>query len=174
MTHPDDNVEVSLCPLGAQARSARRRLQEQERLSLRSTLNRLTEANTSYDVSKFEAHLPAHFSGYLIRSRRRLEMEGHRQRSSLDACHHKIMTGDCALAAVFVGGQRWTVEMVITGRKEWPIRIVQISSRFDQLPCPAIRNLIHEQLGIPVRTRRTKMSGRFELRSGFPPPWEMD
>ncbi len=132
--------------------SSKRWQQEHERLSRVSTLERLTKTNAQYDLSKFEAHLPADFSGYFIRSSRRLGMEGLRQRHCVASYHHKIMTGDCAIAAIFVDGQRWTVEMVVTGHSEIPIRIVQIKSRFNQLPSHAVREIIYEILGISANS----------------------
>ena len=131
--------------------STKRWKQEHERLSRMATLDRLVAANITYDLSKFEEHLPAHFPGYLIRSSRRLGMEGLRQRHCVASYHHKVMTRDCAIAAVFVEGLRWTVEMVVTGRETDPILIAQIKSRYNESPCRRVRDAIHDLLGVAVR-----------------------
>ncbi|MCB1098669.1 MAG: hypothetical protein KDN22_24065 [Verrucomicrobiae bacterium] len=133
--------------------SAKRWKDEHERLARSETLIRLAEENVSYDVSCYESHLPKGFAGYLIRTSRRLGMEGLRQRHCIASYHSQLVAGRCAVATVFMEGQRWTVELNSTGISEAPIRIAQIRSRFNELPSRAVRDAIHDILNIPVANR---------------------
>ena len=140
------------------ARSQRRRINlewgakrwkhEHDRLSRAEVLDRLAGENTTYDVSGFEALLPDRFDGYLIRTSRRLGMEGLRQRHCVASYHSQLQAGNCAIAAVFVDRQRWTVQLLPTGKADAPLRIAQIKTRLNGLPSGAIRDRIHELLGI--------------------------
>jgi hypothetical protein len=60
--------------------SAGRWKSEHDRLSRAEALATLARENVTYDVAKFAQHLPGKFPGYLIRTSRRLGMEGLRQR----------------------------------------------------------------------------------------------
>ncbi len=128
--------------------SAKRWKAEHDRLSRAETLQRLTQENIVYDVSKFEARLPRIFNGYLIRTSRRLGMEGLRQRHCVASYHDMIKAGRCAIAAVFVGKRRWTVELVETPGSEAELRIAQIKTRLNGLPSNEVRERIHEMLGV--------------------------
>lgn len=122
--------------------SAKRWEQEHNRLARQETLWRLTEENAHYDVSKYLAYLPAAFPGYLIRTSRRLGMEGLRQRHCVASYHQKVLAGYSAIAVVFLERQRWTVQIALTGKRNAPLRIQQIQSRFGRLPTPAVCNAI--------------------------------
>jgi hypothetical protein len=128
--------------------SVRRWREEHDRLSRAETLMRLGEVNVRYDLRDVAAWLPRRFRGYLIRSSRRLGMEGLRQRHCVAAYHAQIQAGYCAIVAVFVDRKRWTVQLACTGDEEVPLRIVQIRSRFNTMPTRDIRETIHGELGI--------------------------
>jgi len=130
---------------------AKRWKEEHDRLSRAEALQRMAAENVRYDVSKFEKHLPERFSGYLIRSSRRLGMEGLRQRHCVASYDSRVRKGDCAIAAVFADGQRWTVELRLTNDPEAPLRIDQIKTRHNGLPPASIRQQIHKVLGIDLK-----------------------
>lgn len=122
--------------------SAKRWEQEHNRLSRHETLRRLTDENAHYDVSKYIAHMPASFPGYIIRTSRRLGMEGLRQRHCVASYHQKVLAGYSAIVVVFLEHQRWTVQIALTGKCGAPLRIQQVQSRFGRLPTPEVRNAI--------------------------------
>ncbi|MFC3052375.1 DUF6878 family protein [Kordiimonas pumila] len=132
--------------------SEKRWRSEHDRLSRVETLKTLTGENTLYDLTEYEKHLPTCFSGYLIHSSRRLGMEGLRQRHCVASYHYRVKGGTCAIATVFVEKQRWTVELLRTGNVDHPLRIAQIKSRFNASPDQKIRAVIHEILGISLKT----------------------
>lgn len=133
--------------------SARRWQEEHDRLSRAETLKRLREENVHYDLAEATASLPAHFCGYLIRSSRRLGMEGLRQRHCVAGYHAQVQAGYCAIASVFIDRERWTVQLARTGDEEAPVRIVQIRSRFNKVPTREVREAIHRELAIPMELR---------------------
>ena len=130
--------------------SAKRWRVEHERLSRAAALTRLSEANESYDVTKFLPYVPGGLPGYLIRSSRRLGMEGLRQRHCVASYHAQLMRGSCALASVFHNGKRWTVQVMLTGASERPVRIAQICTRLNGTPTMAERTAIHELFEIDL------------------------
>jgi hypothetical protein len=121
---------------------------EHDRLARSEALRRLAGENTAYDVSRYAALLPPRFSGYLIRTSRRLGMEGLRQRHCVASYHARLQAGSCAIAAVFVDRHRWTVQLILTDNPERPLHIAQIRSRFNELPGTTVLKRIHETLGI--------------------------
>jgi len=121
---------------------------EHERLSRVATLERLAGTNVEYPVSEVAALLPKRFPGYLIRSSRRLGMEGLRQRHCVADYHERILSGRSAIASVFADGKRWTVELVATGDNEAPLRMTQVKTRYNGLPSETIRKRIAKMLGI--------------------------
>lgn len=121
---------------------------EHDRLSRAEALRRMVEHHTHYDVSRYEAYLPAHFPGYLIRSSRRLGMEGLRQRHCVASYHDRLQNGSCAIATVLLDRTRWTVELKLTDDAAHPLRIVQIKTHHNGLPSAAISQAIHRLLGI--------------------------
>ncbi len=123
---------------------------EHDRLSRAETLIRLGAENVAYDVSAYAVHLPERFSGYLIRSSRRLGMEGLRQRHCVASYHDLVKHGSCAIACVFVDGQRWTVQLHRTDDPQRPLRISQIKTRHNGRPDKAARERIYSILGIPL------------------------
>ncbi|NKB55087.1 MAG: hypothetical protein GKS00_02020 [Alphaproteobacteria bacterium] len=145
--------------------SARRWQLEHDRLSRAEALDRLTAENARYDVAEFEALLPAAFDGYLIRSSRRLGMEGLRQRHCVASYDTQLRTGRCAIASLLVGKRRWTVQLFATGNPEYPLRIGQIKTRFNEQPSKEICSRIHEMLGValapPVEKQVTDGTQRF-------------
>ena len=128
--------------------SASRWKTEHDRLSRAETLARLAEQQVHYAVTKFEQHLPETFPGYLIRSSKRLGMEGLRQRHCVASYHDQLMSGHCAVASLFVDRQRWTVQLFLTGKLDAPLRIGQIKTRFNGLPSNEVRSAIFNMLGI--------------------------
>lgn len=123
---------------------------EHERLSRAQALAALAGENTLYDLSAFARHLPPRFPGYLIGSSRRLGMEGLRQRHCVADYHDRIKAGTCAIAALFIDKQRWTIQLELTKDPEAPLRIAQIKTRYNGLPSAEIRQRIHQILGIAI------------------------
>lgn len=121
---------------------------EHDRLSRAEALRRMVEHNTHYDVSRYEAYLPAHFPGYLIRTSRRLGMEGLRQRHCVASYHDRLQNGSCAIATVLLDRTRWTVELKLTDDAAHSLRIVQIKTRQNGLPSASVSQAIHRLLGI--------------------------
>lgn len=130
---------------------AKRWKEEHDRLSRAEALRSMAAENVRYDVSKFEKHLPERFSGYLIRTSRRLGMEGLRQRHCVASYDSRLKNGHCAIAAVFVDGHRWTVELALTKDEAAPLRIDQIKTRYNGLPPASVRQEIHDMLGIDLK-----------------------
>lgn len=130
---------------------AKRWKEEHDRLSRAEALQRMAQENVRYDVSKYEKHLPERFNGYLIRTSRRLGMEGLRQRHCVASYDSRLKRGDCAIAAVFADGQRWTVELALTKDADAPLRIDQIKTRYNGLPPTSVRQEIHDILGIDLK-----------------------
>lgn len=128
--------------------SAKRWEDEHNRLSRAATLQCLARENVQYNLAAYEAYLPKGFPGYLIRSSRRLGMEGLRQRHCIAGYHAHIQAGYCAIAVVLLARQRWTVQLALTGRRAAPLRAVQIRSRFNETPSATMRHLICARLGI--------------------------
>lgn len=130
--------------------SPRRWKEEHERLSRAITLRRLAGENVQYDLGDFAALLPR-FPGYLIRSSRRLGMEGLRQHHCVAAYHNRITSGRRAILVVFLDCQRWTVEIALTGDDEHPLDLLQVKGRFNVNPSLDQRARIYELLGIEQR-----------------------
>lgn len=123
--------------------------QEHERLSRLATLKRLASASVVYDLSAFDAVMPGCISGYLIRTSRRLGMEGLRQRHCVASYHDQVNSGHCAIATVFVAGRRWTAQLYLTGNAEQPLRIGQVKGQYNVLPPREVNLHIRGMLGIP-------------------------
>lgn len=127
---------------------------EHDRLARSEALHRLTKENVEYNLSKFNAFLPETFKGYVIPNSRRLGMEGLRQRHCVASYHHRVKSGNCAIAAIFVNQQRWTVELIPTGNPDFPLRIGQIKTRFNESPSKEIRDSIHKMLNIDPKPKQ--------------------
>lgn len=121
---------------------------EHERLSRAEATVRLAEENVAYDVSQFAGLLPNRFAGYLIQNSRRLGMEGLRQRHCVASYHQDLIDRRCAIASVFLDKQRWTVQLMLTGNKEAPLRIVQCRTRYNGSASVQVLNHIHDLLNI--------------------------
>lgn len=132
--------------------SPKRWQEEHDRLSRAETLARLSEGNVAYDTAKFAALLPSRFSGYLIRTSRRLGMEGLRQRHCVASYHQQLLGGHCAIACVFVDHKRWTVQLVVTEDESIPLRVVQVKTRFNGVASNEILKRIHEMLNLKQGT----------------------
>lgn len=121
---------------------------EHNRLSRAATLLRLSDEYVEYDVSKYEPHLPAKFPGYLIRSSRRLGMEGLRQEHCVASYHNQLARGYSAIASVFLDKRRWTVQLHLNNNLDDPIRISQIKSRHNTPATGDERRAIYALLGV--------------------------
>lgn len=130
--------------------SAKRWASEHDKLSRYASLKALSDANRHFDVSYFERNIREEFPGYLIKTSRRLGMEGFRQKHCVASYEHKIVLGGTAIASMFVGKTRWTVELLKTTNPEHPIRIGQIKSKYNAVAPDDIRVTIHEHLGIVI------------------------
>lgn len=84
---------------------------EHDKMGRVATMHRLREAAQQYDLARYDALLPSNYPGYLIRTSRRLGMEGLRQQHCVASYASKVSAGTCGIASVFAQGQRWTVEL---------------------------------------------------------------
>ena len=91
--------------------------------------------------------MPKRWPGYLIRSSRRLGMEGLRQRHCVAPYDARIRLGSCAIAVVFVDRQRYTVELRSNGKGD--LAVVQTKGRFNRAPNPDVQQRILDFLGQP-------------------------
>jgi len=128
--------------------SAKRWQEEHDRLGRYATLKMLSEKAWGYRLEYFRDNLPEEFPGYLIKTSKRLGIEGLRQRHCVASWHERIMNDMAAIAVVFVERTRWTVELIRTGSDERPLRIGQIKGRYNRNPDQATRKHIHEWLEI--------------------------
>lgn len=133
--------------------SPRRWREEHDKLSRLVTVKRLREDNVEYNLSAYERHLPRKWPGYLLRSRVKLALEGHRQDHCVASYDEEVGAGRCAIATVFVDRKRWTVELVQTGRDQDPLGIRQIQGRRNRRPTAAQRRAVHEALGLQKPAR---------------------
>lgn len=123
---------------------------EHDRMARVAALTRLTLDSRHYDVRAFERHLPATWPGYLIRTSRRLGMEGARQRHRVASKDQALRERRRAIAVVFLNRRRWTVELALRCSDDAPLQIMEIRSRFNRLPTRVEREAIHAVLGIPT------------------------
>lgn len=130
---------------------AKRWKEEHDRLSRAEALQKMAQENVHYDVSKYEKHLPEHFSGYLIRTSRRLGMEGLRQRHCVASYDGRLRNGNCAIAAIFVDKRRWTVQLGLADNADAPLRICQIKSKHNAVPPASVRQKIFDLLGVDLK-----------------------
>ena len=136
---------------------------EHDQLSSVETLHVLSAKNVRYDIDDYRRRLPDRFPGYLIRSSRRLAMEGLRQRHCIAAHDGEIEEGRCAAAAVFVGGSRWTALVVPDGPDR--LRIDEIRRRANVIPNTRVRNHVHAVLGIELPEVRIDDAEGLDSRS---------
>ncbi len=120
---------------------------EHARLSRRVTLEQLKADDAVYELSAFEALLPERWPGYLVRTSRRLGLEGLRQKHCVAAYHPRIRDGRCAIATVLLKGQRWTVELRKYGNPG-ELWITQIAGRNNAPASRQVRSAIHRALGV--------------------------
>lgn len=139
--------------------SASRWKEEHDRLARVEALQSMAKDNVDYDLTRFEARLPAQFPGYLIRSKRRLGMEGFRQRHCVASYHEQIAKGSLAVAALFVAHQRWTVALKLVSEPAEGLQITQIRTRYNAVPPPHIRQQIYDILGIAPPDRPVALGG---------------
>lgn len=130
--------------------SAKRWTSEHDKLSRYASLKALSDANRQFEVSYFEKNIREIFPGYLIKTSRRLGMEGFRQKHCVASYEHKIVLGGTAIASIFVNKTRWTVELLKTTNPEHPIRVGQVKSKFNAVAPDDVRVTIHEYLGIAI------------------------
>lgn len=152
------NQDIPVHHVIAMAKSQKRRINlawsptrwkdEHDKLSRAEALAKLAGENVTYGLAAYETLLPKQFPGYLIRTSRRLGMEGLRQRHCVASYDSRIRAGNCAIAAVFIDKQRWTVELRIVLNPDAPLAIYQIKGRRNALPTPEVRAQIHRILGI--------------------------
>lgn len=126
---------------------------EHQRLSRLVTLKRLASANTQYSLERFSRDLPNCFNGYLIKSSRRLGMEGLQQRHCVASWHDRILSGRYAIAVVFVNHTRWTVELCATDNSNNPLTIGQIKTRLNKEADQETKKQIYAALKIEMPHR---------------------
>ena len=139
--------------------SARRWQAEHERLSLLATVTRLCAENATYETAFFASHIAPGMPGYLVRSSRRLGMEGLRQRHCVASWHDRLSSGNTAICVVFLNTVRWTVELIRTQDPKHPVRVGQIKARRNADPCFEERKRIHQLLGISEQTATPGIGG---------------
>lgn len=137
---------------------------EHDKLSRLATLKMLSAAQRHFDVGYFEKHIHKKFPGYLIKTSRRLGMEGFRQRHCVAGYESRIQYGSTAIASVFVNHQRWTVELLKTGDDELPIQIGQVKTVFNEMATTDVRNTVHEYLGVATSKTVTNAGEQRALR----------
>lgn len=128
--------------------SAARWRDEHAKLSRIATLHRLAATDRPFRVENYEQHLPAKWPGYLIRSSRRLGMEGLRQNHCVASYADRVAVGHCAVAVVFVDRDRWTVELRLSGNEQVPLTIAQMRGPNNAAPSRKVQNAIYDRLGI--------------------------
>jgi hypothetical protein len=128
--------------------SERRWRDEHSRLARVVTLQRLTADSVPYDLSRYQKHLPRQWPGYLVRSSRRLGMEGLRQRHCVASYHDQVQGNHCAIATVFLARQRWTVQIFLTKDPKRPLAIGQARTRNNRCASKAVSEALHDVLGI--------------------------
>lgn len=129
---------------------------EHDKFAPAETLRRMSADNVTYDVSEYQRSLPPHFDGYLIKTSRRLGMEGLRQRHSVTSYDTHIRAGTCAIATLFIDKQRWTVTLELTKTDDAPPRITQIRTRYNDQPSAEIWQQVHAMLDIALTPRIDK------------------
>jgi len=128
--------------------SSKRIKEEHTKLSRMMTLRALAQNNQVFDVEFMASKCSKTFKGYWIKSSRRLGMEGLRQRHCVASYGYGIENKQYAIASVFEGGRRWTVQVTAGyGDQENP-HITQIQGRSGRLPGKATQIAIMEQMGI--------------------------
>ncbi len=132
---------------------AKRWKAEHDRFSRAETLKRLTEDNVHYDLSKYDKVIDRKFPCYLIRTSRRLGMEGLRQRHCVASYHEQIKAGYCAIASVIIEGERWTVELRLTGNDARPLTIGQIKTHCNGTAGDGVRETIYDYFNISREPR---------------------
>ena len=88
-------------------------------------------------------------------------MEGLRQRHCVASYHDRIYGQELAICVVFIDSVRWTVELRLNESEEYPLTIQSIRSKLNQMPSMAVKNRIHDVLGIKrhVDTKRLTTQG---------------
>ena len=131
----------------------RRWREEHDKLAKRITLHRFRQKNVDYDVSSFEALLPATYPGYLIRTSLRLATVGWHQRHCVASYHKQVVSGACAIACVFINKTRWTVDLRKNYGVASSLRINMICTTDNKTPDPFTTKTIHECLNIQETPR---------------------
>lgn len=121
---------------------------EHNKLSRLATLKMLASKNVTYDVSFFEKHIASSYPGYLIKSSRRLGMEGLRQQHCAASYHERLASQQTAILCLFLDHTRWTVELIQTSHSETPIRIGQIKTRLNAVASNEVRKQVYNYLGL--------------------------
>ena len=140
--------------------------EEHDRLSRCMTLKKLSADNVYYQLPEWVKSVKEKsWPGYLISSRRRLGMEGLRQRHCIASWDTRCAQGHNVIASVFLDNKRWTVDIVKPGV------CGAIHTRFNKIPTPEQRATIIELLGIKERDYSFGMFREREsceqLASGF-------
>jgi len=129
--------------------SQKRWRNEHNRLSRGITLKQLASAGREYALDFYREHLPKQWPGYLIGNSRRLGMEGLRQRHCVAAYDSRIAAGQCAIAIVFVDRRRWTVEVLPTGLRQYPLQARQVRGFLNREAGPTERAAVLSLLELP-------------------------
>ena len=138
--------------------SQRRWQEEHDKLSRYQTLVTLAAENSRYPLPIWAVELAFRdWPGYLIRSRRRLGMEGLRQCHCIALWDDKCRRGSNVVAVVFIDKVRWTVDILEPGV------CGAIHTRFNQQPNADTRASIVELLGIKERSHLGSMPPRQQV-----------
>lgn len=126
--------------------SERRWQEEHDRLARYETLRKLSADNVAYAVPDWaQALLKRDWPGYRIASRRRLAMEGLRQRHCIASWDRLCQRGSSVVVTVFLEGKRWTVDVVRPGYAG------AMHTRFNRRATAEVRTQIIDMLGIEER-----------------------
>lgn len=135
---------------------------EHNRMSRMMTLKNLAGQSVDYDLAAYECRLPAKWSGYLVKTSRRLGMEGLRQRHCVASYHDRIASGQCAIAVVFINHVRWTIELYLNAES---LKVRQIKSRRNRGPSESEVDAILEQLKLPETALKPDPVASLEVRT---------
>lgn len=130
---------------------------EHSELSRLETLRKLSSELICYPTSNIDALLPSQFPGYVIKTSRRLGMEGLRQQHCVASYHDRLKNNpNMAIVVVFAEKKRWTcqVELISHDKRDF-LGITQIESRFRQQPSAEVRALIHDLLIIDPKAAKS-------------------
>ena len=146
----------------------------QERLWLAVALKEHTDREV-YKTGAVEALLPARWPGYLIRTSRRWGMVRLRLHLTNAWGFYWGLKNDCALATVFVDGQRWALALGADGTGDKPaLRIHRIVTNVERRPTEPERLAVYAALGLTPRSHAEPRRAAHELDPQLDPLYRVN